>query len=117
MVAIDHIVVVQDVPDAPERPFLYAFPRSDYTRFGHPLLTIRTKTRCYLRLSLPDLPHEVYCCAFLDAQNRVIAFEELFRGTLTQTSVYPREVVKRALHHNCGAFILAHNHPSGVCLG
>ena len=69
----------------------------------------------YLRLSLPDLPHEVFCCAFLDAQNRVIAFEELFRGTLTQTSVYPREVVKRAPHHNCGAIILAHNHPSGVC--
>ena len=45
----------------------------------------------------------------------MIAFEELFRGTLTQTSVYPREVVKRALHHNCGAIILAHNHPSGVC--
>lgn len=71
--------------------------------------------REYLRLSLPDLPHEVFCCAFLDAQNRVIAFEELFRGTLTQTSVYPREVVKRALHHNCGAIILARNHPSGVC--
>jgi len=51
---------------------------------------------------------------FLDAQNRVIATEELFRGTLTQTSVYPREVVKRALHHNAGAVILAHNHPSGV---
>jgi DNA repair protein RadC len=51
---------------------------------------------------------------FLDAQNRVIATEELFRGTLTQTSVYPREVVKRALHHNAGGVILAHNHPSGV---
>ena len=51
---------------------------------------------------------------FLDAQNRVIATEELFRGTLTQTSVYPREVVKRALHHNAGAVIIAHNHPSGV---
>ena len=51
---------------------------------------------------------------FLDAQNRVITIEELFRGTLTQTSVYPREVVKRALHHNAGGVILAHNHPSGV---
>ncbi len=51
---------------------------------------------------------------FLDAQNRVIGVEELFRGTLTQTSVYPREVVKRALHHNAGGVILAHNHPSGV---
>lgn len=70
--------------------------------------------RDYLRLCLPDLQHEVFCCAFLDAQNRVIAFEELFRGTLTQTSVYPREIVKRALHHNCAAIIFAHNHPSGV---
>ena len=50
----------------------------------------------------------------LDAQHRVIASEELFRGTLTQTSVYPREVVKRALHHNAAAMIFAHNHPSGV---
>jgi DNA repair protein RadC len=70
--------------------------------------------REYLKLSLTDIPHEVFCCAFLDAQNRVIAFEELFRGTLTQTSVYPREVVKRALHHNAAAIIFAHNHPSGV---
>ena len=66
-----------------------------------------------LRLALPTLEHEVFCLAFLDAQNRVIAFEELFRGTLTQTSVYPREVVKRALHRNAAALILAHNHPSG----
>jgi DNA repair protein RadC len=51
---------------------------------------------------------------FLDAQHRVIASEELFKGTLTQTSVYPREVVKRALHHNAAAVIFAHNHPSGV---
>ena len=51
---------------------------------------------------------------FLDAQNRVIESEELFRGTLTQTSVYPREVVKRALHFNAGAVIFGHNHPSGV---
>ena len=70
--------------------------------------------REYLRLSLQALPHEVFHALFLDAQNRVIAAEELFRGTLTQTSVYPREVVKRALHHNAGAVIFAHNHPSGV---
>jgi DNA repair protein RadC len=56
----------------------------------------------------------VFCCAFLDAQNRVLAFERLFEGTLMETSVYPREVVKRALHHNAAAVILAHNHPSGV---
>jgi DNA repair protein RadC len=56
----------------------------------------------------------VFVGVFLDAQNRVLAVEELFRGTLTQTSVYPREVVKRALHHNAGALNFAHNHPSGV---
>lgn len=71
--------------------------------------------RDYLRLKLQALPHEVFVTLFLDAQNRVIESEELFRGTLTQTSVYPREVVKRALHHNAGAVIFAHNHPSGVC--
>ena len=70
--------------------------------------------REFLRLKLQALPHEVFLVLFLDAQNRVIESEELFRGTLTQTSVYPREVVKRALHHNAGAVIFAHNHPSGV---
>jgi DNA repair protein RadC len=70
--------------------------------------------RAYLRLRMQDLGHECFYCVFLDAQNRVIAAEELFRGTLTQTSVYPREVVKQALRHNAAALILAHNHPSGV---
>ena len=70
--------------------------------------------RDFLRLSLHQRPIEVFMGVFLDAQNRVICAEELFHGTLTQTSVYPREVVKRALHHNCAAMILAHNHPSGL---
>ena len=70
--------------------------------------------RGYLRLHMQDLGHECFFCVFLDAQNRVIAAEELFRGTLTQTSVYPREVVKHSLRHNAAAVILAHNHPSGV---
>jgi len=70
--------------------------------------------RDYLRLKLQERPYEVFVGVFLDAQNRVLAVEELFRGTLTQTSVYPREVVKRALHHNAAALIFAHNHPSGV---
>ena len=70
--------------------------------------------RGYLRLHMQDLGHEAFYCVFLDAQNRVIAAEELFRGTLTQTSVYPREVVKHALRHNAASLILAHNHPSGV---
>ena len=58
--------------------------------------------------------HEVFAVVFLDAQNKLLAMEELFRGTLTQTSVYPREVVIRALHHNAAAVVLAHNHPSGT---
>ncbi len=68
----------------------------------------------YLQLQLAARPHEVFAVLFLDAQHRLLAMEELFRGTLTQTSVYPREVVLRALHHQAGAVVLAHNHPSGV---
>jgi DNA repair protein RadC len=70
--------------------------------------------RDYLRLTLAARPHEIFMAVFLDAQNRVVSTEELFRGTLTQTSVYPREVVKRALYHNAASAIFAHNHPSGV---
>jgi len=70
--------------------------------------------RDYLRLKIQGREHEVFVGVFLDAQNRVLAVEELFRGTLTQTSVFPREVVKRSLHYNAGAVIFAHNHPSGV---
>ena len=68
----------------------------------------------YLQLHLSRKPHEVFAVMFLDAQNRLIAMEELFRGTLTQTSVYPREVVLRALHHDAASVVLAHNHPSGT---
>jgi len=67
----------------------------------------------YLQLHLASKPHEVFAVLFLDAQNRLLVMEELFRGTLTQTSVYPREVVVRALHHHASAAVLAHNHPSG----
>jgi DNA repair protein RadC len=67
----------------------------------------------YLQLHLAAKAHEVFAVLFLDVQNRLLAMEELFRGTLTQTSVYPREVVLRALHHQCAAVVLAHNHPSG----
>ena len=70
--------------------------------------------RDYLRLLLTGKEHEVFVCVFLDAQNHVIACDEMFRGTLTQTSVYPREVVKTSLAHNAAGVILCHNHPSGV---
>jgi len=68
----------------------------------------------YLRVQLGVLEHEVFCVLFLDAQHRIIALKQMFRGTVTQTSVYPREVVKEALAVNSAAVILAHNHPSGV---
>jgi DNA repair protein RadC len=67
----------------------------------------------YLRLKLGTLEHEIFVVLFLDSQHRLIALEEMFRGTLNQTSVYPREVVKRALALNAGSVVLAHNHPSG----
>jgi DNA repair protein RadC len=79
-----------------------------------PALGSPQAVRDYLRLRLQQRPHEIFLGVFLDAQNRVLAVEELARGTLTQTSVYPREVVKRALAHNAAAVIFAHNHPSGV---
>lgn len=72
------------------------------------------QVRDYLTLRLGGLTREVFIVMFLDAQNRLNAIEEMFSGTLTQTSVYPREVVKRAMHHNAAAVIFAHNHPSGV---
>jgi DNA repair protein RadC len=67
----------------------------------------------YLQLQLAHKSHEVFAVLFLDNQNRMLAMEELFRGTLSQTSVYPREVVLRALHHQAAAVVLSHNHPSG----
>ena len=85
-----------------------------HTLQGRDALTSPQAVRDYLRTRLACLPHEVFACLFLDSQNRLIACEELFRGTLAQTSVYPREVVKAALARNAGAVIFAHNHPSGV---
>ncbi|WP_137919848.1 DNA repair protein RadC [Hydrogenophaga sp. 2FB] len=70
--------------------------------------------RDYLQLQLGNKEHEVFAVLFLDSQNRLIALEELFRGTLSQASVYPREIVLRALHQHAAAVVLAHNHPSGV---
>ena len=77
-------------------------------------LTSPGAVRDYLRLSLSRREQEVFVCIWLDAQHRVIEIQEAFSGTLTQTSVYPREVVKAALARNAAAVILAHNHPSGV---
>jgi DNA repair protein RadC len=70
----------------------------------------------YLQMHLGHRPHEIFAVLFLDSQNRLIAMEEMFRGTLSQTSVYPREVALRALHHHAASVILTHNHPSGSVL-
>jgi DNA repair protein RadC len=76
-------------------------------------LTNPADTRDYLTSRLRHYPHEVFACLYLDNRHRPIGFEELFRGTIDGASVYPREVVKKALEHNAAAVILAHNHPSG----
>ena len=79
-----------------------------------PLFDSPIAVRDYLKLTIAAKSHEVFLALFLDAQHRLLAAEELFRGTLAQTSVYPREVVKRALEVNAAAVVFAHNHPSGV---
>jgi DNA repair protein RadC len=79
-----------------------------------PALTQPETTRTFLLAQLRDKPYEVFCCLHLDTRLRLIAFEELFRGTIDGASVHPREVVRQALVHNSAAVILAHNHPSGV---
>lgn len=77
-------------------------------------LTSPDLAQTFLRSKLQDLPHELFCCLYLDTKHRVIKFEELFRGTIDGASVHPREVVRCALKHNAAALIVAHNHPSGV---
>ena len=81
---------------------------------ARPVFDAPSKVKDYLRLQLGSRAHEIFAVVFLDAQNRLLRLEEMFRGTLTQTSVYPREVVKRALELGAAAVILAHNHPSGA---
>ena len=79
-----------------------------------PVFDAPEQVKAFLQLQLGNLSHEVFAVLFLDAQTRLILMEEMFRGTLTQTSVYPREVVKRALDLNAASVIFAHNHPSGM---
>lgn len=76
--------------------------------------TSPASTRAFLAARLRDRRSEVFCCLFLDTRHRMIAFEEMFQGTVDGASVHPREVVRRAMDHNAAALILAHNHPSGV---
>ena len=79
-----------------------------------PSMTSPQASKDFVKLQLATYEHEVFACLFMDNRNRVIAFEELFRGTIDGASVYPREVVKACLRHNSAAVIFAHNHPSGV---
>lgn len=78
------------------------------------VLTDAATTKHYLQQRLRAYPYEVFACLFLDNKHRMIAFDELFRGTIDSANVYPREVVKQALAHNAAAVIFAHNHPSGI---
>ena len=80
---------------------------------GTEMLSSPQAVRDFLRIKLGTLEHEVFAVIHLDAQHRVIEYVEMFRGTVTQTSVYPREVVKEAMAHNTAAIVLVHNHPSG----
>ena len=86
---------------------------SEQMRVGSPLTTPQATYR-YLLAQLRDRPYEVFCCIYLDSRSRLIAFEELFRGTVDCAQVHPREVLRQALLHNATAMIVAHNHPSGV---
>jgi DNA repair protein RadC len=82
-------------------------------RLGSPLTTPQATYR-YLHAQLRDRPYEVFCCIYLDNRHRLIAFEELFRGTIDCAQVHPREVLRQALLHNAASVIIAHNHPSGA---
>jgi DNA repair protein RadC len=79
-----------------------------------PALAAPEATRTFLLAQLRDRPYEVFCCLYLDNRHRLIAFEELFRGTIDRAGVHPREVLRQTLLHNAAALIFAHNHPSGV---
>ena len=100
-------LMIRAMPELARRYYLETLPVGE---------TIRSPadTETYLKARMRHLGHELFCCLFLDNRHRVLRFDELFRGTIDGTSVYPREVVKEALAVNAAAVILAHNHPSGV---
>ncbi|MBU2677093.1 MAG: DNA repair protein RadC [Gammaproteobacteria bacterium] len=99
--------VLRALPELARRYYAESLPSGE---------TIRSPadTEAFLMARMRHLDHELFCCLFLDNRHRVLSFDELFRGTIDGTSVYPREVVKEALAINAAAVILAHNHPSGV---
>ncbi len=101
------LAIMRALPEIARRYYAESLPIGE---------TIRSPadTEAFLKARMRDLDHELFCCLFLDNRHRVLSFDELFRGTIDGTSVYPREVVKEALAVNAAAVILAHNHPSGV---
>lgn len=101
------VALLKVIPDIARRYYEQSLPT------GHAIRS-PADTEAFLMAKLRDLPHELFCCLYLDNRHRILTFEALFRGTIDGTSVYPREVVKQALAVNAAAVILAHNHPSGV---
>jgi len=101
------LAILKVLPELAKRYFEASLPKGQAIRSP-------ADTEAFLVAKLRDLPHELFCCLYLDNRHRIILFDELFRGTIDGTSVYPREVVKQALSVNAAAVIVAHNHPSGV---
>ncbi len=106
-VGVSRAAIIRALPELARRYYEATLPAGE---------TIRSPrdTEDFLRSRVHGLGHEVFCCLFLDNRHRVLRFDEMFRGTIDGTGVYPREVVKEALAVNAAAIILAHNHPSGV---
>jgi len=106
-IGVARLAILRVLPELAKRYFEASLPKG---------VAIKSPadTEAFLMAKLRDLPHELFCCLYLDNRHRVILFDELFRGTIDGTSVYPREVVKQALSVNAAAVIVAHNHPSGV---
>ena len=106
-VGFSRLATLRALPELARRYFSESLPCGETIRSP-------TDTEAFLKARMQHLDHELFCCLFLDNRHRVLRFDEMFRGTIDGTSVYPREVVKEALGVNAAAVILAHNHPSGV---
>ena len=106
-IGVARLSILKVLPEIARRYFEASLPKGQAIRSP-------ADTEAFLMAKLRDLPHELFCCLYLDNRHRIILFDELFRGTIDGTSVYPREVVKQALSVNAAAVIVAHNHPSGV---
>ena len=106
-IGVSRLAIIRALPELARRYYETSLPTG---------MAIRSPadTEAYLRARIRHLGHEMFCCLYLDNRHRVLRFDEMFRGTIDGTSVYPREVVKEALTINAAAVILAHNHPSGV---